>query len=347
MRYNNFRGEYDANAQYEKNDVVIFDGAAYYRLFGGKGVSPIGKARRQVWQKMNETAGDVLSLVGGPSSPSGGGGTSDAVQYIPQELTESQQMQARKNLGLSHVESVEVDWGSALGIDPFPVTLETVVDDGSQFAMVSSELMDLPLLGGVGAGVKVTFDNVEYMCEVRRNDQGLLHIGSEPPFEDYPFLVIRGALVTKNPGEHTIDFTVYADQFVPGDYGDTFACSTETDSDGNERLNMSTLNKVVDYVHRNIPVKISVNFGVRHALHVTYYAGSFIYLSSAYHDGKYNVRTYAAMISCSDGLVTYKASCSLGEINDNGNNYPVLYINNRNYKVDVDDNGALIATLLS
>lgn len=30
----------------------------------------------------------------------GGGGTSDAVQYIPQELTESQQMQARKNLDL-------------------------------------------------------------------------------------------------------------------------------------------------------------------------------------------------------------------------------------------------------
>lgn len=29
-----------------------------------------------------------------------GGGTSDAVQYIPQELTEEQQMQARKNLGL-------------------------------------------------------------------------------------------------------------------------------------------------------------------------------------------------------------------------------------------------------
>lgn len=74
MRYNNFRGEYDANAQYEKNDVVIFDGAAYYRLFGGKGVSPIGKARRQVWQKMNETAGDVLSLVGGPGG--GGGDTS-------------------------------------------------------------------------------------------------------------------------------------------------------------------------------------------------------------------------------------------------------------------------------
>lgn len=34
----------------------------------------------------------------------GGGGTSDAVQYIPQELTESQQMQARKNQGLYYSE---------------------------------------------------------------------------------------------------------------------------------------------------------------------------------------------------------------------------------------------------
>lgn len=34
----------------------------------------------------------------------GGGGTSDAVQYIPQELTEAQQMQARKNQGLYYTE---------------------------------------------------------------------------------------------------------------------------------------------------------------------------------------------------------------------------------------------------
>lgn len=35
------------------------------------------------------------------------GGTSDAVQYIPQELTESQQMQARKNLGVYYTETLE------------------------------------------------------------------------------------------------------------------------------------------------------------------------------------------------------------------------------------------------
>lgn len=38
----------------------------------------------------------------------GGGGTSDAVQYIPQELTESQQMQARKNLGVYWKDETEI-----------------------------------------------------------------------------------------------------------------------------------------------------------------------------------------------------------------------------------------------
>lgn len=41
------------------------------------------------------------------------GGSSDAVQYIPQELTESQQMQARKNLGVygKTSEAVEISFG--------------------------------------------------------------------------------------------------------------------------------------------------------------------------------------------------------------------------------------------
>ena len=43
----------------------------------------------------------ILDLIGG------GGGTSDAVQYVPQTLTEAQQMQARKNQGLYYEETTE------------------------------------------------------------------------------------------------------------------------------------------------------------------------------------------------------------------------------------------------
>lgn len=44
--------------------------------------------------------GKTIGLIKALGDQGGGGGTSDAVQYIPQELTESQQMQARKNLGV-------------------------------------------------------------------------------------------------------------------------------------------------------------------------------------------------------------------------------------------------------
>lgn len=51
----------------------------------------------------------------------GGGGTADAVQYIPQELTGAQQMQARKNQGLYYSEGggdVTINWdGDTTGLE--------------------------------------------------------------------------------------------------------------------------------------------------------------------------------------------------------------------------------------
>lgn len=51
----------------------------------------------------------IIDLIDG-----GGGGTSDAVQYVPQTLTEAQQMQARKNQGLYYTETspeqLVVEW---------------------------------------------------------------------------------------------------------------------------------------------------------------------------------------------------------------------------------------------
>lgn len=57
---------------------------------------------------MAKKVGNTYYFTGkGKSSGGGGGGTADAVQYIPQELTESQQMQARKNQGLYYEETSE------------------------------------------------------------------------------------------------------------------------------------------------------------------------------------------------------------------------------------------------
>ena len=51
--------------------------------------------------------GKTIGLIKALGGTGGGGGTSDAVQYIPQELTEAQQMQARKNLGVYSKEETE------------------------------------------------------------------------------------------------------------------------------------------------------------------------------------------------------------------------------------------------
>lgn len=64
----------------------------------------------------------ILDLIDG-----GGGGTSDAVQYIPQELTESQQMQARKNQGLYYKEGETVSsliWDGVPSEDDIHVHVE-------------------------------------------------------------------------------------------------------------------------------------------------------------------------------------------------------------------------------
>lgn len=77
----------------------------------------------------------------------GGGGTSDAVQYIPQELTSPQQMQARKNQGLYYSEGgsgdVILTWdGDTTGLESVDVGQEVVMykvsDDAPQKELVKS-----------------------------------------------------------------------------------------------------------------------------------------------------------------------------------------------------------------
>lgn len=65
-----------------------------------------------------------------------GGGTSDAVQYIPQELTESQQMQARKNLNLYRKESTETEL-----VEETDVTSIETMPDGSHFSAVDTDVV--------------------------------------------------------------------------------------------------------------------------------------------------------------------------------------------------------------
>lgn len=72
----------------------------------------------------------------------GGGGTADAVQYIPQELTGAQQMQARKNQGLYYSENVEettLNWdGDTTGKVSFNQFYYKVSDDAPSKDIIKS-----------------------------------------------------------------------------------------------------------------------------------------------------------------------------------------------------------------
>ncbi len=94
------RREYEALSKLVgKNFAVLEDGMGVYltpkgevRDIDGRLLLPELEGRARLFER----------------NLAGGGGTSDAVQYIPQELTESQQMQARKNLGVYYTEDENV-----------------------------------------------------------------------------------------------------------------------------------------------------------------------------------------------------------------------------------------------
>lgn len=64
-QYNRNMGEYSPETEYQKNDVVTFDGEAYYRTKPGKGISPKANARFDVWKRLNQNLTEAIFLMGG------------------------------------------------------------------------------------------------------------------------------------------------------------------------------------------------------------------------------------------------------------------------------------------
>lgn len=103
--------------------------------------------------------------MGSVDSPSGGG-SSDAVQYIPQELTEEQQMQARKNLGVYYA-------GSVAESEFLPKGTYAFSESGGYYAAM---LPSAELNGN--ASYVVTLDGAEYVCEVKTDPNGVNYLGN-------------------------------------------------------------------------------------------------------------------------------------------------------------------------
>lgn len=104
-------------------------------------------------------------------SQGGGGGSSDAVQYIPQELTEAQKMQARKNQGLYYEE------------DTFGYLLEetTVVEEAFEYSVI-------PVVPPIVVGEKYILARDGVECEVTAGSYyGMyVYVGFDPTTEEPP-----------------------------------------------------------------------------------------------------------------------------------------------------------------
>lgn len=112
------------------------------------------------------SSGKTIGLIKALGGPGGGGGTSDAVQYIPQELTEAQQMQARKNLGVYYTGNVEDSELLPKGTYAFSE------NNGVYISAVPS----VELNGN--ASYVVTWDGVEHVCEIKTAPDGFIYLGN-------------------------------------------------------------------------------------------------------------------------------------------------------------------------
>lgn len=167
----------------------------------------------------------------------GGGGTSDAVQYIPQELTETQQMQARKNQGLYYSEETPagtITWdGNTEGKESFnfesfqPLTLYKIADSPAYIpADKISAVLDAsgnPITIWLGEGAEAGFDLIsgtivagfEYDGDTT---YGLLILDSPQSTEPAPYDGLTGVYVTENV--RTIEYDAYGETVhqIPAKY---------------------------------------------------------------------------------------------------------------------------------
>lgn len=132
--------------------------------------------------------GKTIGLIKALGGPGGGGGTSDAVQYIPQELTTEQQMQARKNVGVYYDAKETVTL-----VDNY--TVEISEDYGSAKIPLSTKAVI------VGESYDIELDGTVHKCIAKVSESGTYYIGN--------FAIITGN-VNDDTGESFV-FTAYED----------------------------------------------------------------------------------------------------------------------------------------
>ena len=220
----------------------------------------------------------------------------------------------------------------------YPISF-TTTDVGNGFFMAQGEFFVLEDTVGY-----VVFDGVEYECEPHFDDfAGGIVIGASD-FVAYPFCIVNGAIITKTAGEHTIE-QYYYENVARAEYLPYLLIQTKKTEDKTPYIELEDVEKIKVAFKNGIPIRLDANVGgIGAYMQVLYVSESFIYASGLGVMARGTVEQVTYVFYVKDGTLHRSASYVLGSVNDNGNNYPVMYINNRYYKITIADDGTLTAT---
>ena len=192
----------------------------------------------------------------------------------------------------------------------------------------------------------VVFDGVEYECEpYYASESGGLAIGSMD-LVDYPFCIMNGWILTKTAGEHTLEL-YYDSLVVTADYSPCLVVKTEKTSDKKPYIKMEDVEIIKNAYNNGIPVRLYTSWkNLPLKMQVSDVTSSFIYAVGCDTYGSYCIMTTLYKFGVEDGSLYNEDFSITGSIYDNGNHFPVMFINNKRYKITVDSDGKLNATEL-
>lgn len=229
------------------------------------------------------------------------------------------------------------------GMELFPCNITTETTEHGNITQWETSRY---LFGGFDE-VRVIFDGEEYSCVVKTSSDGDKYIGGNIEtmnFDEYPFIIIIGAIATKTAGEHTIDASVKLTTIV-ANYMPKLTIVTSEAGDGDPYITEKDLQKIATAYQNNIPIYINTNHDrVGIIMHVIELSDDFIYASCSQADIYGCVAVYAHTYLRSDGNLYRKSKMIQGTALDKGYNAPVMYINNKNYRIGISDSGTLTAT---
>ena len=237
-------------------------------------------------------------------------------------------------------------------VDPYngkfyPLTVTTIESNGAYIAQ--NELLY------VHEGHKhvVIFDDQTYECDPFEMRDGSMAIGASPDstgtafdFTTYPFIIMGHVIATKEPGEHTVSEYFYKDvcRYENG-YLPKLIVHYKKDENGNPYIAADDIAKIKYAYDNGIGVKLYTlqgKLGILAEVNEVSLSG-FIRASYISSDN-FGTTIISHMYSTTDGSLIYRGEGFIGQTVDNGNIYPVLYINSKYYKIAIKSDGTLSAT---